>query len=174
MLNKEVRKQSINNVIGNFVGTAGIAYWIKHELTEISAQGRDGYVADFLVTGFLLPAILGAIFMLWFRRRAARGEFDGNVIPSGFRLSWLPQSPWLAACTIALLGLAFAALPLGIYLLVAGSQSLTPVIFALVKGIWAAIAIGLVVPMAIYHGVAIANKPQAQELSSDAEVSNCD
>jgi hypothetical protein len=174
MLNKEVRKQSINNVIGNFVGTAGIAFWLKHELVEISAQGKEGYIIDFLVTGFLLPAILGVIFMLWFRRRAARGEFDGSVIPSGFRLSWLPRGPWLAACTIAFLGLAFAALPLGIYLLLTGSQSLIPATFALVKGVWAAIAIGLVVPMAIYHGVAIANKPQAQEVSSDAEVSNCD
>jgi len=161
MLNKEVRKQSINNVIGNFLGTAGIAYWLKHELTKISAQGKEGYIVDFLVTGFLLPAIFGVIFMFWFRRRAARGEFDGNVIPSGFRLTWLPQRLWLAACAIALLGLAFAALPLGIYLLMTASQSLTPTAFALVKGVWAAIAIGLVVPMAIYHGVAIANKSQA-------------
>jgi hypothetical protein len=164
MLNKEVRKQSRNAVIGNFVGNAGSAYWLKYELTGVAALGLEGYIGDFLGLGFFLPAILGVIFLFWFRRRTARGEFERDVIPARFRLSWLSHGPWRAIGTLGLLGLVFAALPLGIYLLVAGMQPLTPLSFALVKGVWAAMATAIVIPVAIYHGVAIANKSQASRV----------
>ncbi len=174
MLNKEVKTQTRNATIGNLVGNAGSAYWLKHELTGVSAEGQQGYISDFLFTGFLLPAILGVIFLFWFRRRATRGEFAEDVIPNRFKLSCLPEGPWLAIGTIAFLGLVFAALPLGIYLLVVGFDPLTPAAFALAKGIWAAIASVIVVPVAIYHGMVIGNKSQAQAVVVDVEVSNCD
>ena len=54
---------------------------------------------------------------------------------------------------IGLIGLVTAALPLGVFLALAGPAPLSPLAVSLSKGIWAAIAAGIIVPVAIYHGV---------------------
>ncbi|BFM17966.1 hypothetical protein R50073_41490 [Maricurvus nonylphenolicus] len=170
MLNKEVITQTRNATIGNLVGNAGITYWIKNELPGIPSEGQQGYIADFLFTGFMLPAILAIIFLFWFRRRAVRGEFVDDVIPNRFSLSWLPQGPWSAIGIIGCLGLVVVALPLGIYLLVAGAGPLSPLAFSMVKGFGCAIATVIFVPIAVYHGVTIANTTQLKSETTDAEV----
>lgn len=153
MLEQEVRSMTINNVVGNFVGHAGITYWIKHKLEGIQAWGVEGYIADFITTGFLFCAIIAAIFIFWFRKRMAMGEFDASTLQANPSLIRLPANAWLATLTIGLLGLVSVAVPLAAYLAIVGSQPLTPAAVSLTKGIWAALAAAVIVPMAIYHGV---------------------
>lgn len=157
MLSQEVRKMIINNVIGNFVGHAGITYWVKYKLEGIEAGGATGYIGDFLVTGFMFCGILAAIFIFMYRSKARKGQFQTSEIPSGARESRLPVNPWTASLVIGGLGLICAALPLAVFLGVAGLVPLSPLAVSLSKGIWAAIAAAFVVRAAIYHGVRTAN-----------------
>lgn len=161
MLDKEVRKQTINNVIGNLAGHAGITYWVKHELSGISAMGAEGYIADFLVTGFLFSAIISSIFIFMFRSKARKGEFLLSEVPAAKIPQRLPSNPWSASAVIGLIGLISVALPLGLFVAISGTPALSPEAVSLAKGIWAAIAAAIVVPVAIYHG--IANSPDAAQ-----------
>ncbi|NIB38126.1 hypothetical protein HBA55_00935 [Pseudomaricurvus alkylphenolicus] len=156
MLKQDVKKMTINNVIGNLAGHAGITYWIKHDGGDISAWGDQGYIADFLVTGFLFCGIVAAIFVFMYRGKVSRGEFDLHEVPSERWGSWLPANAWMAVLVIGLLGLVSAGLPLVGYLLAAGVQPLSPLAVALSKGIWAAMVSAIIVPVAIYHGASIA------------------
>lgn len=166
MLQKEVRKMTINNVIGNFLGHAGITYWIKRSLSGIESGGVQGYIGDFVVTGFLFPSILAVIFLLMYRRKMARGEFDVSEVPNRRPGNRLPDNAWLAALVIGLLGLASAALPLGLFLALAGPQPLSPMAVSMSKGIWAAIVAGIIVPVAMYHGAGTATVHQRPSTES--------
>ena len=154
MLASEVRKMTINNVIGNFAGHAGITYWIKRDLPGIQAGGAEGYIADFLVTGFLFCGILAAIFIFMYRKKAAAGEFTPEEVKLSRVHDWLPVKPWPASVAIGLAGLVSAALPLCAYLLVVGQSPLSPAAVSLTKGVWAALVAALIVPVSIYHGAA--------------------
>ena len=151
MLKNEVRKQTINNVVGNFIGHAGITYWVKYEVPWIHARGTDGYFVDFLVTGFLFSAILAAIFIFLYRAKLARGEIDGHAANLLWINARMTNSPWSAVLIIGLLGLISVAVLLGVSLLTVGPLSLSPLAVALAKGIWAAAAAGIIVPIAIYY-----------------------
>ena len=152
MLAHEVRKMAISNIIGNLAGHAGITYWIKHDLEGIAAGGVDGYIGDFLVTGFLFPAILAVIFIFMYRSKSAKGEVDRREIPVRHS-KWLPVNAWMAGLVIGLAGFVSAILPLGAFLVTVGPSPLSPLVVSLTKGVWAAIAAGIIVPVAIHHGV---------------------
>lgn len=158
MLQQEVKKNTITNIVGNLAGHAGITYWIKHDLSGIDAGGTEGYIGDFLVTGFLFPAILAAIFIFMYRSKMHKGEFELQELPATTPGNWLPDNAWWASAVIGLIGLVCAAVPLGIYLALAGMGPLSPLAVSLSKGIWAAIAAGIIVPVSIYHGVRTATK----------------
>ena len=161
MLQQEVRKMVLNNAIGNLVGHAGITYWVKHKLSGIDAWGTQGYIADFLFTGFLFCGIIAVIFVFMYRSKTAKGEFEPqeiSAIPAG---RGLPENAWQAAAVIGLIGLVSVLVPLGIFLGLVGPVPLSPLAVSLSKGIWAAIAAAIITPVAIYHGVRTATPKTA-------------
>lgn len=148
-----IRSETKKNIVINLVLNAAIAYGTLHSLTEISTWGEHGYGKDLIITGFILSAILGAIFIGLFRRKRNKEE----IIPTGtegLALAWLlPYNPWLAAPWMGVLGAALAApLLLGLLALL-GVEALSPVAYATIKGIWAAALSAVVVPIAILQGL---------------------
>ena len=148
-----IRSETKKNIIINLVLNAAIAYATLHSLTEVSTWGERGYGKDLILTGFLLCTILGGIFIGLFRHKKNKEK----IIPSGNEgqaLAWLlPYSPWLAAPWMGVLGAALAApLLLGLLALF-GIESLSPIAYAIIKGIWAGALAAIVVPVSILQGL---------------------
>ena len=148
-----IRSETKQNLVINLVLNAAIAYATLHSLTEISTWGEHGYGKDLIFTGFLLCSILGGIFIGLFRHKQNKKQ----VIPTGkegLSLAWLlPYSPWLAAPWMGILGALIAAPLLLGTLALFGVETLTPVAYATIKGIWAGVLAATVVPVAIFQGL---------------------
>lgn len=152
-IEKHIRKETIMNFIINLVLNAGIAYALLGKQAVLNPWGEHGYVMDLLITGFLLSTILGGIFIVMSRRK----RDSGDLKPAGHEgqsLSWLlPYNPWLAAPVLGILG-AVVAVPLllGFFFLLEVT-SLSPIEYAAIKGIWAALLASVMVPIAILQGL---------------------
>lgn len=152
-IKEHIRHETRINIIINLVLNSAIAYALMRSRTEITAWGNDGYGQDLLVTAFLLSTILGAIFIAMTRSKRAKGQLVAAG-DDGPGLTWLfPYSPWLAAPWIGVLGAVLAVPPLLGLLALFGVDALTPTAYALIKGVWAGLLAGIVVPIAIRQGL---------------------
>ena len=148
-----IHSETKKNIVINFILNGAISYALFHSLTEISASGEHGYSMDLLITGFLLPAILGGIFIGMFRAKYRKKE----ILPTGREgqaFSWLlPYNPWLAALWIGILATAIAVPWLLGVLALLNIETFSPISYAITKAIWAAALAGLIVPIAIGQGL---------------------
>jgi len=148
-----IRSETRKNIIINVILNAVIAYATLHSLAEISTWGDKGYGKDLMITGFILCAILGGIFIALFRRKRNKRE----IVPMGDEgqtLAWLlPYSPWLAAPWMGILGACLAAPALLGLLALFDINTLTPISYSLIKGLWAGVLAAIVVPIAIQQGL---------------------
>ena len=158
MINKEIFKQTRNTVLGNVLGNGIIAYLIKYKSGPIEPLGMHGYLADFLSTAFLLPAIIAAIFLFWFRRRVSSGEFVNYVQKLRLEKNLLPNNLWLASLSIGVLGFISVALPIGICLITDNLPKISPMLFALYKACWTGVASAVIVPQVIRHSLSTSSK----------------
>ncbi len=150
---EHIHGETRNNIIINLILNGIIAYATLRGLEQVTTWGEDGYGKDLFITGFILSTILGGIFIGLFRRRRKRGEVvtQGN---EGSALAWLlPYNPWLAAPWIGVLGALLAAPALLGVLALLGIDALSPLAYAIIKGTWAGILAGIVVPVAIRQGL---------------------
>lgn len=152
-LSAHIRKESLVNLAINLLINGGLAYWLLHEHPELLAWGEHGYGPDLLITGFLLAAIISVIFIAMHRRKRVKGELPGLSVAEQGWVRHLPGNPWVAGVVFGLIGLLIAA-PLLLGLLwLSGVQALSPLHYALIKGIWAGVFAALVVPPAIRLGL---------------------
>ncbi|MFK7731767.1 MAG: hypothetical protein AB8B48_09150 [Pseudomonadales bacterium] len=152
-INNEIKAETRKNIVINLVLNGLIAYFLMRQYSSLSAWGENGYGPDLLITGFILSAILGAIFIGVFRRKRERGELTPGG-ETGQSLAWLlPYNPWLAALLMGILGALIAAPILLAILALLGVESLQPLHYALIKGVWAGMLAGAVVPIAIKQGL---------------------
>ena len=152
-LQEHIRSETQKNFVINLILNAGIAYAVFHSFTQISAWGDNGYGRDLFLTGFLLAALLGGIFIALHRRKRDRQEIllQGNEGQALARL--MPYNPWLAGIWFGVLGAAVAApLLLGLLALL-DVHMLTPALYATIKGFWAGALAAVVVPTAIRQGL---------------------
>ncbi len=148
-----IRRESLSNLVINLLINGGLAYWLLHEHPAIFAWGENGYGPDLLLTGFLLSFIISAIFIWMHRAKRAKGVWPGlNSDEQGWARH-LPTNTWLAAVCFGVIGLTVAAPVLLAVLWLAQIQSLTPLQYALLKGIWAGVLAALLVPAAIRLGL---------------------
>lgn len=149
----EITSETRKNIVINLVLNGLIAYFLMRRYSSLTAWGDNGYGVDLLITGFILSGLLGAIFIGLFRRKRDRAE----LIPTGHEgrsLAWLlPYNPWLAALVMGILGAVIAAPILLGALTLIGIDSLQPLHYALIKGVWAGVLAGIVVPIAINQGL---------------------
>jgi hypothetical protein len=148
-----IRKETRMNIVINLVLNMAIAYATLRGLTELSRWGEKGYGTDLVITGFILSTILGGIFIAMPRRKRRQKI----LVPEGDEgqsLAWLiPYNPWLAAPWLGILGAVVAA-PLLLGLLALFNVStLSPLIYSIIKGVWAAALAGIIVPVAIHQGL---------------------
>ena len=73
-------------------------------------------------------------------------------------LDRLPLAGWPASMVVGLVGLLSVALPLAIFLAVAGLQPLTPLVVSLLKGSWAGLVAAIAVYVA-YYLIAVRSQP---------------
>jgi hypothetical protein len=152
-VSEHISSETKKNIVINLVLNAAIAYATLRSLTELSTWGEHGYGKDLIITGFILSTILGGIFIALFRHKKNKEQ----VIPvgnEGLSLAWLlPYSPWLAAPWMGILGAAIAAPALLGVLALLGVDTLTPVSYSIIKGVWAGALAAIVVPIAIRQGL---------------------
>ena len=156
-LKQHIRKDTITNFVINLVLNAGIAYALFRQTEQIGPWGEKGYVMDLLITGFLLSAILGGIFIAMSRRKRDKGEFElsGN---EGLALAWLiPYNAVLAALWLGILGMTLATPHLLGVMFLFELHTVTPLCYALIKGVWAGVLAAVLVPIAILQGVRAAS-----------------
>ena len=152
-LNQHIRKETLTNFVINLVLNAGIAYALFRGVEQIGPWGEQGYVMDLMITGLLLSAILGGIFIGMSRRKRDKGEFE-LLGDEGSALAWLiPYNAFLAAALLGILGMLLATPHLLGVLFLLELQSLTPIAYALIKGVWAGILASILVPIAIRQGL---------------------
>lgn len=148
-----IYKETRNNIIINVVLNAVIAYALLRSHTYLPVWGENSYGEDLIIGGFILSTILGGIFIGLFRHR----RNNGAITPQGHEgqsLAWLiPYSPWLAAPWLGVLGAVIAAPLLIGLLMVFGAQTLSPAMYAAIKGVWAGALAGIIVPIAITQGL---------------------
>ncbi len=148
-----IRSETQKNFFINVVLNAAIAYATLGSHIEISTWGEHGYGKDLIVTGFLLSAILSGIFIGMFRRKRKRGD----IVPTGNEgqaLAWLlPYNPWISAPWIGVLGAMLSVPPLLGLLALLDMGTMSPLSYALIKGVWAGILAAIIVPIAILQGL---------------------
>lgn len=148
-----IHKETRNNIVINLVLNAVIAYALLRGHAYLPVWGENSYGQDLIIGGFLLSTILAAIFIGLFRHRRNKG----TLIPEGHEgksLAWLvPYNPWLAAPWLGVLGAAIAAPLLIGLLMLLGLDTLSPTLYAAIKGVWAGALAGVIVPIAITQGL---------------------
>jgi hypothetical protein len=152
-LKEHIHHEAKLNIVINLVLNTAIPIVMLRGLTEVSAWGDHGYGYDLLITAFILCSLLGAIFIAVTRRKHQRGEIiaEGH---EGQALAWLiPYNPWLAAPWIGVIGVCLAVPPLILLLTVTGASTLSPLSYAVIKGVWAAALAAVVVSISIRQAV---------------------
>jgi hypothetical protein len=147
-IQRYVRQQALLNLVVNFVLNGAIAWWLLHEQEQISAWGDHAYGSDLLITGFLLSSILAVIVLKIHHRKR-----DGGLLPTEPSdspwLNRLPHNPWTAALVLGVLGTLIAAPMLIALLQLTGFETLAPLPYALIKGVWAGVWAAILVILCI-------------------------
>jgi hypothetical protein len=152
-VSEHIHQETNKGIVINLVINGAIAYATMHDLTQMSTWGGRGYGYDLITTGFFLCAILAGIFIPLYRSKCTKNE----IIPGAKErqaLAWLlPYNPWLTVLLIALAGGALAAVILLVLLDALHVELLSPLAYAGIKAVWAAVLAGIVIPIAIRQGL---------------------
>ncbi|WP_320838616.1 hypothetical protein [Zhongshania sp.] len=154
---RDINQEAKKSAIINFLINSAIAYFALQGATS-DGEGEWGardYAQDIFLTGFILCAILGALYISIYRKKnESRPLFFEEYRAQS--LNWLfPYNPMIAALIIGGLGVAIAAPLMLAGLMLFGFEALTPVGYAIIKGCWAAALAGIVVPISIKQGLRV-------------------
>ncbi len=148
-----IRSETKKNFVINVLLNATIAYATLGGLSEISTWGEHSYGRDLILTAFLLSAILSGVFIGMYRRKRRMGDVTATGT-EGQALAWLlPYNPWFTAPWIGILGATISVPPLLGLLALMEIDTLAPLSYALIKGIWAGVLAAIIVPIAILQGL---------------------
>lgn len=152
-IQKHIRKETWINIIINVLLNGGLAWWLLHDKGLLSPWGEHGYGPDLVITGFLLSGIIAAIMIALHRRKLNRGDLPALVLADNHWLNRMPRNLWLSALAFGLAGALVAAPMLLAALYLLGLTALSPLSYALIKGLWAGALAAAVVGGAIRLGL---------------------
>lgn len=158
-IQQHIRKETRINIIINVALNGGLAWWLLHDKGPLAPWGEHGYGPDLLITGFLLSGIVAAIMIALHRRKLSKGYLPALVLADNHWLNQMPRNLWLSALAFGLAGALLAAPLLLATLYLLGVTTLSPLSYALIKGLWAGALAAAVVGSAIRLGLqpALAN-----------------
>ena len=138
----------------------GLTAWLLlRSATSITLQGgSNNYPSDLAATAFLLLSIIALIIIPIFRKNVRTGKLKSIELDRRnllhLLLSCFPVNPALSALTFGLLGLVVVT-PLTVtvmYLL--DFTHITPLSYAIFKGIWAGVLAGVTARPMVLLGLA--------------------
>ncbi len=151
-LTRQIHREMARNFWVNFLVNGGLVWLTMRGRNMVPPWGMQGYVCEVTLTGFLLPIILGGIFIAKYRSK--RGNEHPVLERAEFkRLTYMPSSPWLAALGFGVAGVMVGVPILLVPISLAGFPEFSVSAYALIKGIWAAALAVVVVALAICIGL---------------------
>jgi hypothetical protein len=152
-IQKHIRKETGINIVINVLLNGALAWWLLHDKGPLPVWGEHGFGPDLLITGFLLSGIIAAIMIAMHRRKLNKGDLPALVLADNHWLNRMPRNLWLSALAFGLAGALLAAPLLLAVLYLFGFTTLTPLSYALIKGVWAGALAAAVVGGAIRLGL---------------------
>ena len=131
-----------------------IAWLLLRNGPALAWGGEHSFAVDVIATSLLLPLIIALIVIPLQRSKLSKGKLQSINLGAGSRLQAIadrfPTSTFKSALLFGLLGMCLIApLTLAVFFAL-GIESVTPLHYALFKGIWAGLmAAVLVLPMVL-------------------------
>lgn len=149
-----IRHEILASGISNAVFNGVITWLMLKSGPALRWGGEHSFAVDVIATGLLLPFIVALIIIPLQRSKLAKGKLAPMDLGKGSRMQSLadrfPASTFKSALLFGLIGMLIIA-PLtlaGLYML--GIDEITPLQYAVFKGLWAGLmAAVLVVPMVL-------------------------
>ncbi len=151
---QHLKHEALVGGLSNTVFNGLIAWWLLKGGSALTWSGSNSFVVDILATAFILPFIVALIVIPIHKRKLAKGKIETmDFGPRSQLQAWvnrLPASTLGCAFCFGIMGMCVAApLPLAGFYLV-GIEQITPLHYAIFKGLWAGgMAAVLVVPMVV-------------------------
>lgn len=151
LLRKSIDVDIKKSVVINIIINAIVGYVVLKGVDIEDKWGFKDYAQDLMLTGFILCSIVSVIYISMYRKGNIEVGLSGREGSPASRL--LPYRPWFAALALGGLGAAIAVPPILLFLMLFGFESVTPVLYAVFKGVWAGVVAGVVVPISINQGL---------------------
>ena len=148
---RTVKIEALANGIINAFINGGRAWLMLGGGDSLTPGGDNSYIADTVVTAFVLPFILSLIVISLTRRKRRAGKISAVELyaekPLHNAISRFTERVWSQALLLAVIAVLVTA-PLVIGLLwTAGLPDIPPATYAVLKGVWCGIlAAALVLP----------------------------
>jgi hypothetical protein len=165
----QVRHEAVTNGITNCFFNGVIAWFLVRTKEMIPVWGGQGLLVDFFATGLILLFIVTLIVVPLSRRKVRQGKLVPLPLPFnayGQLIRFLARRHLsLSALMLGLIGAALFVPPTAAAMALLQIDSLSPMTFALTKGVWAGLVAGCMVPPMIHLAVC-ADIPEFQASES--------
>lgn len=153
----QVRHEAITNGITNCLFNGVIAWFLVRAKEAMPVWGGHGLLVDFFATGLILLFIVTLIVVPLSRRKERQGKLLPEALPAnsyGQLIRFLARRHLaLSALLIGLLGAALFVPPTAAVFALLQIDSLSPMQFAITKGVWAGLIAGCMVPPMVHLAV---------------------
>ncbi|MBB3046850.1 hypothetical protein FHR99_001086 [Litorivivens lipolytica] len=164
----QVRHEAVTNGITNCFFNGVIAWLLVRAKEAIPVWGGHGLLVDFFATGLILLFIVTLIVVPLSRRKVRQGKLEPVALSDnsyGQLIRFLARRHLaLSALLLGLLGAALFVPPTAAVFALMHIENLSPLQFALTKGVWAGLVAGCMVPPMVHMAVCVdVNDYQVQE-----------
>lgn len=169
VISANIKKETAINGGLNAVLNGLIIWFMKKDGGTVSLVGEDGFGMDITITAVALMFLITMIVMAIQRRKVRKGNmvtFNWDLSNRMHRvLAAFPRSVWLSGLIFGVVGLIVVApVTLGPMALL-GFTEMTPMAYAIFKGVWAGILAALIIPPIIMLALA---EPKAESQGEPA------
>lgn len=141
--------QGVAPALFNLALNAGIAWLMFRSVEVVPLWGQSSIAGDTLGTAFVLPFATALIVSRMVRSQVLQGRVPRLVEPpvGGLMARFAARSPWRRGAALGLAGIFGAAVPVVVFLSLAGPQEMALHAFLWFKASFAAVLAALVTPL---------------------------